>query len=561
MHFTIAPTFLLPRAATKALTVALLCGAILPQAQAQTLVDTTTTIGVQNTLDQSTAPGGTGIIQKVQNKLQNVATTQQNAINAAAALGDTSGKPAVVVTPLTPTQQTALNVAQANLQAGKLAQARAQFETLVSQNYNNPEPHFGLALTLLAQKDDKGATFELNQFRLLAPDRYEGAYNLGVIASRAGRYDDALKLYTEAATLSQGKASPEVSMQILNALAGEQTRKADFAGLTTTLTQLAALQPDNYDVQYRLAQAQTLSGTGTQALPGLYALVQKQPQRADVVNLIADIYIAQGLPDRAMREINAALSRVGNPQARSALLLHKANILAAQGDTKSAVYSAQAAHMQDKTNVDAWIKEGQLRLQRNDRSGALTAYQNAAQVAPKDARTRLELANVRLTLGQYADAAQDAARALTLTPDAATTARAQYVQGVALYRLGNYSQARNLLNSSALSTPSADTTLWLGLTNYALKDYPAAAAALSESVKLNPTLIARQNLASALLASGRYAEAEAILSGIVTDNPKNADYWYLLGLAQRSQNKTEEARKSLHTAAGLGNTRAVEALK
>lgn len=94
-----------------------------------------------------------------------------------------------------------------------------------------------------------------------------------------------------------------------------------------------------------------------------------------------------------------------------------------------------------------------------------------------------------------------------------------------------------------------------------MKDYAGAAGALTTSVKLNPTPTARQNLAAALLATTRYAEAEAILRGLVTDDPKNADAWYLLGLAQRSQAREADARVSLKTAADLGNAAARTALK
>lgn len=557
MHFsTVAPHH---RAARWILTVALLGGT---GASAQTMIDTSAAIGVQNTLNSIGTPNPAPYLQKARDVAQAVQTNQQ-AQDAAAQTAPTvpgSTRPAVTVTPLTAPQQAALKVAQASYKAANYAQARSQFEALIAQNYNNPEPHFGLAMTLLALKDEKGASFELGQFRLLAPDRFEGPYNLGVIATRAGRYADALALYAEAAKLVPTQASTDVQVQVWNALAGEQVRKADYAGLTTTLSALQALKPDDLDIQFRLAQAQFMSNQGAQALPSLYALLQKQPDRVEATRLIADIYAAQGLPERAIRELDSGLQQAKTPAARSALLLHKANLLALTGDTKSAVFSAQAAHTQDKTNTDAWLREGQLRLQRSDRAGALTAFQGAVQANPKDAKVRMELAALQLAMKQYPQAAQNAAVAVTLRPDKTTLARAQYVQGVALYQQGQYAQARTLLNSSALAVPNADVTLWLGLANYALKDYAGAAAALTESVKLNPSLTARQNLASALLASARYSEAEGILQGIVKDNAKNSDAWYLLGLAQRAQLKDDAARQSFKVAANLGHTRARQAL-
>ncbi|GGK91718.1 tetratricopeptide repeat protein [Deinococcus radiotolerans] len=512
------------------------------QGVAQTMLETATTIGVQNTL-QTTSPA----LPKV-----TVPTTGSAA---------TTTVTPPVVTPLTADQITLLAQARAAYQANRLPEARRLYEQLVTQNYTNPAPHFGLALTLFAQRDDKGAAFELQQFVALAPDRYEGPYNLGVIASRGGQHDDALKFYTQAATLMSGQAAPDEQRQVLEALAAEQTRKADFTALSATLGSLNTLVPQDLDVQYRLAQARTLSGQGAAALPGVYALLQADPARADAALLLADIYVAQGLPDRALRELDAATPRVKTGEDRAALLLRKATILTQTGDTRAAVFAAQAATREDPKNAAAFAREGELRTLRNDRPGALTAYLNAVKLEPQSAPYRAALAGVRLTMGQNAQAQADAARALTLRPDDATLARALFVQGVAAYRLGQYAQARAALTSSQNRAPSADTALWLGLTAYAAKDYPAAASALADSVKLDPTPTARLNLGSALLANARYAEAEAVLRGLVSENPKNAEAWFLLGLTQRAQARETDARTSLKTAAALGNARAQEALK
>ncbi|GGR80973.1 tetratricopeptide repeat protein [Deinococcus sedimenti] len=517
--------------------------ALVSHGAAQTMLETATTIGVQNTLQSAGTPS-----------LPTINLPTQPA-------GTTTSAPAPVVTPLTADQQALLDQARAAYQAGNLPTARRLYEQLVTQNYTNPAPHFGLALTLFAQNDDRGAAFELQQFTVLAPDRFEGPYNLGVLATRGGRHDEALKFYTQAADLMKDQAGPAEQRQVLEALAAEQTRKADFTGLTTTLAGIATIDPQDLNVQYRLAQARTLSGQGAAALPGVYALLQAAPERTDAALLLADIYVAQGLPDRALRELDAAAPRVKTGEERATLLLRKAAILTQTGDTRAAVFAAQAATREDPKNAAAFAREGELRAGRNDRPGALTAYQNAVKLDPQNATYRAGLAGVRLTLGQNAQAQADAARALTLRPDDATLARALFVQGVAAYRQGQYALARTALTSSQTRAPSADTALWLGLSAYAAKDYAAAATALGDSVKLNPTPTARVNLGSALLATARYPEAEAVLRGLVSENPRNAEAWYLLGLAQRAQARETEARTSLKAAAALGSTRALEALK
>ncbi|MFT2718667.1 tetratricopeptide repeat protein [Deinococcus sp. A31D244] len=526
--------------------------ALASQSAAQTMIETVGAAGIQNTLQSV----GTPTLPKVNLP----ATPGAPADPATPASSAGTSVPAVTVTPLTPEQQAQLEAAQAAFQARNYPQARAAFESLITQNYTNPAPHFGLGLVLFAQNDDKGATFEFTQFAALAPTRFEGPYNLGVIATRAGNHEQALTLYGQAAGLMKDQASPAAQQQVLEALATEQTRKADFAALSGTLATISALDPQNLDVQYRLAQARTLSGQGAAALPGVYALLAQAPARLDAALLLADIYVAQGLPERATRELDAAVPRATNGSDRATLLLRKADILALT-DTRAAVFAAQDATREDGRNAAAFARVGELRALRSDRPGALSFYQNAVKLAPDNAAYRAALAGVRLTLNQNGEAARDAALALTLRPDEATLARALFVQGIAAYRQGQYPQAIKALTSSQTRAPSADTTLWLGLSAYAQKDYPAAATALSESVKLNPTPTARLNLASALLASARYSEAEAVLRGLVSDDPKNAEAWFQLGLSQRAQTRETDARASLKTAAALGSTRAAGALK
>ncbi|MDV6373921.1 tetratricopeptide repeat protein [Deinococcus arenicola] len=545
------------------LTLLLLAGA--GSTSAQTLVETVTTTGIQNTLQSTNiapklptlaAPNAPAVLPAQTNPAQ-TSPAQGNPTQASAAATPS----AIAVTPLTPAQQGNLKKAQASYDAGEYAQARSGFETLVAQNYGNPEPHFGLALALLALNNPKGAAFELRQFMALAPDRYEGPYNLGVIAGRGGDHKTALELYTQAATLMVGKAGPEIQQQILSALADEQTRMADFAGLSGTLTQINTLAPDDLDVAYRLAQARTLAGQGAEALPGLYALLQADGTRMDAALLLADIYVAQQLPERAVRELNLAVKRVKKASERSALLLRKADILVVGGDTREALLAASAAATADKYNPVAAAREGELRALRNDRPGALDAYQNAVRLAPTNAVYRTALAGVRLTLGRLDEASNDVVLALKLKPDAVTSAQALYIRGIAAYRQKRLLDAVIALKESQRRRPDADTALWLGLSYYAQQDYPAATNALIDSVRLNPTPAARLNLASALLASARYPEADALLRGLVAEDPRAAEAWYLLGLAQKSQLQDSAARVSLKTAADLGSSKARDALK
>ncbi|AWN24049.1 Tfp pilus assembly protein PilF [Deinococcus irradiatisoli] len=562
----LAPAFPAParsfwrRAALTSLTLAL---AAAPLAQAQTMVDTLQTINISNTLDQQNVSSGQAALDRARALQTQLTQPAAQAAPTSAAPGAANPVPtAPAATPLTDAQSAKLKTAKTLLSQSKWSEARAIYEELIAENYQQPEPHFGLALSLFSLGDLTGARFELNQFVALAPNSFEGPYNLGIIASRNQEYDEALKQFTAAAALS-AQATPAARRQVLEALAGEQNRRQDYAGLSSTLSAALAIDPNDVNLQYRLGQAVALSANGAGALPLLYAALQNDATRPGAALLIADIYAKQQLPDRAVRELDNAAGQFMSGTDRARLLVRKAQLLEGQKLLKPAVQAAQEAVKSDSRSVSAYAALGGLLASSGDLGGSADAWKKAVQLDPKNASVLLNLAAVQLALGQNPEARHNAAVTLTMTPsdDNAALARAAFVQGVAAYRLKDYAAAAKALDLSAAKQASAETSLWLGLSRYALKDYPAAITALTNSVQLGSTLTARLNLGAALLAAGRFAEAEPTLRSVVVEDPKNAAAWYQLGLSRKAQGKDAEARTSFATAVKLGYAPANAELK
>ncbi|WP_424951789.1 tetratricopeptide repeat protein [Deinococcus sp.] len=521
-------------------------------AHAQTLVEQVGVTQINGTLNQI----GTPSIK--------VPSVIAPATPAAAGTGDAASTASLLNLPVsapTPVYLAALGTAQQSLQAGNYRQAQSQYEALVAQDYQNPQAHFGLGLALFALADLQGARFEFGQLTALNPAGFEGPYNLGVVASRQGQSAEALTQFAKAAELARGKVSVPVMRQILEALAGEQARKPDYAALVVTLSEMVKNEPTDLGLPYRQAQALALGGQGTLALPVLYALRQKQPGNTDAALLTANIYASQKLTDRAIRELDSAVTPAPDGSARARLLLRKAELLAASGKARDAVLAAGDAVAADSRNAAAQARLGEYRYARNDRPGALAAWKAAATLEPKNALYLANQAVVELALGQNVQAAADARKAGGLSAETASAARAQFVLGVASYRQRNYAAARSALASSALKVPSAETSQWLGLASYALKDYGGAVTALQDSLKLQPSAATQLSLGSALISAGRYGDAEGVLRPLVVADARNAEAWYQLGLARRAQGREAEATTSFRTAVSLGNVRARSALK
>ena len=534
------------------------------------MLDTLQTINISNTLDQQNVSGGQAALDRaraLKGQLQGQAAPDITvpATPAAGSAAPAAATPSAATTPTLPfsdAQAARLKSAKALLSQSKWAQARVIYEGLIADNYQQPEPHFGLALSLFALTTSPARASSSISSWPSSPQSFEGPYNLGIIAVQNKEYDEALKQFTAAAALAD-KATPSARRQVLEALAGEQNRRQDYAGLSATLTQALAIDPNDVSLQYRLGQAVALSGNGAGALPLLYGALQNNATRAGAALLIADIYDAQKLPDRAVRELDSAAGQSLSGTDRAKLLVRKAQLLQAQNQLKPAAQAAREATLADTRSASAQATLGALLAATGDLSGSLDAWKKAAQLEGSNASILLNLAAVQLSLGQNAEARHNAALTLKLAADndSATLARAAFVQGVSAYRLKDYPAAVSALSSSAARQPSAETSLWLGLSHYALKAYPAAIAALSDSVRLGSTPSARLNLGAALLAAGRFAEAEPNLRSVVVEDPGNAAAWYQLGLSRKAQGKNAEAKTAFTSAAKLGLAEARAELK
>lgn len=448
----------------------------------------------------------------------------------------------------------------AALKAGKFRDAQRLFEADIVADYSNVEAHFGLGLALYGLNDLTGARFEFGQMAKLAPERFEAPYNLGVIASKTAQYDEALAQYVKAFELAQGKASPAAQRQVLDALTGEQARRGAVADLVKTLDSALKLAPDDAALLLRAGQANFAAGDSSAALPLAYAAHARDPQNADPTVLIADIYLAQKLPDRALRELDAAIAGAQDGGSQGRLTLKKGQVLAGLNRAKEAGVALQAAAKLLPRDPAVRSAQADLAGARGDRAGAVSALREAVKLQPESAALRARLAGAELDAGQPAAARQNALLALK-SGEPVSVARAQYLLGVMAYRAGRYGEARKALQISAQTAPDAGTLLWLGLSAYAQKDYPAAVAALEASVKADPSVTARANLGAALLASGRYQDAESVLRGVTSESPKNAEAWYYLGWSVRSQGREADAKQAFKTALALGYAQAREAIK
>lgn len=469
-----------------------------------------------------------------------------------------AAQPSPAAQPLDAATQATLTQAQAALDANQLPQAITGFEAVITKDFSNYSAHFGLGLALYRQADLKGAAFEFTQLTVLDPNRYEGWYNLGVVRDRQGQADAAAAAFAKAveAGTKAGLSPADLKPAYIGEAKALRTQGKHDDAVKTLQNGLKALPKDS-DMTVLLADSLVKSGKQLDALPVLYDILASDPSNVGAIGQIADIYIAQGLPQRAMREIDRGLQTAKDNSAKAQLLLKKSSL---QQGREQQVTLAQAVLLDPKL----WMAQynlGLSRLQNGNPKGAIESFQNAYAQNPDEPKVLLGLASAYDRLNQPAEAGRFAELAAK-NSQGGDLLEAQILRGKASYNLRRYSDAVTVLTQATASKADrADAWSLLGLSQFALKDYTSAAGSLEKAATLEPTAANSANFGAALYSAGRYSDAEKVLSQAVSLDGKNAVAWYNLGLTLKSLSRDVEAKRAWQRSADLGYAPARDLLR
>ncbi len=216
---------------------------------------------------------------------------------------------------------------------------------------------------------------------------------------------------------------------------------------------------------------------------------------------------------------------------------------------------------------------------------AVPILHRVLKIDPQNGRAAYNLALITLRLKRYEEAA-DAFQAARRVPEPAAPAETLALgEGTALFKLGRYAEAKNVLMRSGC--PELSSCLLLGSSEALSTDLPAAVSTFQTAVRLAPQNPdpyfrlalaflqgkrddeARETLAvgldaiphSALLLYGRailyehlgnYEEAISSATKSIEQNPSSADVWSFLGRVHAHQGQGEEADNAFRKALQLG---------
>lgn len=285
----------------------------------------------------------------------------------------------------------------------------------------------------------------------------------------------------------------------------------------SALSAFAALVDDNpRDVSTRinLAAAEMQAGRKLQAEQRLQRIVADNPDSTAARVALANVYIADSLPDRAIDILSEAQDA---EEPGVVLASARADLVADRPE--DAVEALERLVAAEPSSIDARLNLARAYERNAQPEAARGAYEETLKIAPdqRDARygmLRQTLTQSRLPDAELDQAVDDAIRFIEQQPE---DARSMVLRGLLLYRTdGQRDAGLAILAQVYQALPSADTAALLA--NLYVVDNRAAAAVelLDRRVSANPNdNYTRLRLARAQLAAGEYQQAaENLVRGI-----------------------------------------------
>jgi tetratricopeptide (TPR) repeat protein len=330
-----------------------------------------------------------------------------------------------------------------------------------------------------------------------APDYLPGWILLAELASKDGKYDEALSLLEnvfsrEPEYVDGRKLQSEVF------LAKGETKKA-----VEVLERLDKAYPNSPLIKYQLARAYLRNNNLSQAKGALEQAVSASPNYTDAVLLLAEVNLRSGRGDMVIKPMTDVLKRI--PELKKAALL----LAAAYGgldrfDDATVVLEEQAKLAPQDPQIQSALGLTLRQAKRYDE--ARHALEKAAQLAPEDLVVLNQLVELDLLDKHFDAARQRIRRQFEKTPNA----------------------------------PAAH--FWEGKVLAAEGKWDSAEAELKKTLQIDPNFaIAYDLLVQTYVATNKLPQAVRELEGLLSKNPNNQSALTMLALLyERMQDYPKE---------------------
>ena len=387
-----------------------------------------------------------------------------------------------------------------------------------------------LAQLYLGTGDDAGAEGQLRKLIAMKPADMQYRSELAQIDVRENQLDQAESVLRGAVGAFPG--SDDAKLLLVQFLTQHRSPARGDAALRSFI----AAEPDDSRLRLALGAMLEQAGHADEALQTYGEVVRRDQQGPSALaarDRMAAIYASEGRNDEAAAEVAKVLSRdSGNDDA----LMIRGNLELAGGHPTAAITDFRAVERNEPGLLAIHRMLAQALIANGDAALAEDQLQTAIQIAPDDAATRLELAQLYLQSGN-ADRAVGVLEQSVLQLPTNGPLREALVRAYIARR--DFQSATTQAGSMAAALPNSGAGPYLeGLIAMAQKQYPAAEADFEQALQRQPRAMAPLlDLVHLELSRHESSQAAQRLQRMTQRDPANGLALELLGeidLAQKA---------------------------
>ena len=282
----------------------------------------------------------------------------------------------------------------------------------------------------------------------------------------------------------------------------------DYNKALESLLKAYAIDPDNAAINYKIAEANMLSGNLRDAANYAESATRIAPKNAYYYLLLAQIQASQKQYDAAIKTYASLIREVPNS---GNYLFNLADLYLAQGKLPEALTTLDQAEKEFGQVDEISFKKQQIYLKQNKLDQALAEGEKLIKANPNEVRFVMAQAELYANNNRLPDALRVAQQALRLDP---ATAQAHLILAD-VYRQQNLATESAQELRLALSSPALDVDVAVRILIGYLKQLPSPQESINQ--------LARDLAAATVKAHPREAKAYAISGDVLVQTDRKAE--------------------------------------
>jgi arylsulfatase A-like enzyme/tetratricopeptide (TPR) repeat protein len=270
----------------------------------------------------------------------------------------------------------------------RLSEARRVIGDLLARWPDSPQAHFDLGWIALKEGRTDDAVQAFNHYLQARPESSLGHFQLGMALAAGSRSEAAIRAFREALRLK-----PDYGEAAVN-LGHELGRLGRFSEAIPAFESALLVNPENSQAEAGLGEAFARGGRIPDAAVHYRRAISLEPENLDLLNNFGLFLVASGRAEEAVEVLGDAVMR--DPQ-RPQLHFNLAIALGRSGRRTEAIAAYRRVVALDRTVQPAFAALGDLLYEEGDAEGAVGAWEEALELEPESPEVLNSLAWVLAT--------------------------------------------------------------------------------------------------------------------------------------------------------------------